>query len=28
MRGLTGTSRRIIATHRLTKLSQISLIPY
>lgn len=28
MRGLTGTSRRIIATHRLTKLSQISSIPY
>jgi fructose-1,6-bisphosphatase II len=28
MRGLTGTSRRIIATHRLTKLSQISQIPY
>ncbi len=28
MRGLTGTSRRISATHRLTKLSQISSIPY
>lgn len=28
MRGLTGTSRRIIATHRLSKLSKISLIPY
>ena len=28
MRGLTGTSRRIIATHRLTKLSHISAIPY
>jgi fructose-1,6-bisphosphatase II len=28
MRGLTGTSRRIIATHRLNKLSQISSIPY
>jgi fructose-1,6-bisphosphatase II len=28
MRGLTGTSRRIIATHRFTKLSQISAIPY
>ena len=28
MRGLTGTSRRIIATHRLTKLSKISQIPY
>jgi fructose-1,6-bisphosphatase II len=28
MRGLTGTIRRIQATHRLTKLSQISQIPY
>ncbi len=28
LRGLTGTSRRIIATHRLTKLSQISTIAY
>lgn len=28
MRGLTGTSRRIIATHRLNKLSHISSIPY
>lgn len=28
MRGLTGTSRRIVATHRFTKLSQISAIPY
>ena len=28
MRGLTGTSRRILATHRLNKLSQISSIPY
>jgi len=28
MRGLTGTSRRIIANHRLTKLSKISQIPY
>ena len=28
MRGLTGTSRRIVSTHRLTKLSQISSIPY
>lgn len=28
MRGLTGTSRRILATHRLTKLTQISQIPY
>jgi fructose-1,6-bisphosphatase II len=28
MRGLTGTSRRIMATHRFTKLSQISAISY
>jgi fructose-1,6-bisphosphatase II len=28
MRGLTGTSRRIKATHRLDKLSEISVIPY
>jgi fructose-1,6-bisphosphatase II len=28
MRGLTGTVRRIIATHRLNKLSEISAIPY
>jgi len=28
MRGLTGTSRRIKATHRLDKLSEISIIPY
>jgi fructose-1,6-bisphosphatase II len=28
MRGLTGTSRRIISTHRLEKLSRISSIPY
>ncbi len=28
MRGLTGTVRRIKATHRLNKLSQISVIPY
>lgn len=28
MRGLTGTVREIIATHRLTKLSRISSIPY
>lgn len=28
MRGLTGTSRRIVATHRFTKLAQISAIPY
>jgi fructose-1,6-bisphosphatase II len=28
MRGLTGTVRRIIATHRLNKLSRISSIPY
>ncbi len=28
VRGLTGTIRRIIATHRLDKLEQISLIPY
>lgn len=28
MRGLTGTSRRIVANHRLTKLSKISQIPY
>lgn len=28
MRGLTGTVRRITATHRLTKLSEISSIPY
>lgn len=28
MRGLTGTSRRIVATHRLTKLSPLSSIPY
>jgi len=28
MRGLTGTTRRIIATHRLNKLSEISSIPY
>ncbi len=28
MRGLTGTSRRIIATHRFTKLAHISAIPY
>jgi fructose-1,6-bisphosphatase II len=27
MRGLTGTSRRIIATHRLNKLSHVSSIP-
>jgi fructose-1,6-bisphosphatase II len=28
MRGLTGTVRRIIATHRLSKLSEISAIQY
>lgn len=28
MRGLTGTIRRITATHRLNKLSEISTIPY
>lgn len=28
MRGLTGTVRRIIATHRLSKLARISAIPY
>jgi fructose-1,6-bisphosphatase II len=28
MRGLTGTVRRIIATHRLNKLSEISAIHY
>jgi fructose-1,6-bisphosphatase II len=28
MRGLTGTIRRIIATHKLSKLSSISNIPY
>jgi fructose-1,6-bisphosphatase II len=28
MRGATGTVRRIIATHRLTKLSEVSSIPY
>jgi fructose-1,6-bisphosphatase II len=28
MRGLTGTVRKIIATHRLDQLSQISKIPY
>jgi len=28
MRGMTGTTRRIIATHRLNKLSEISSIPY
>ncbi len=28
LRGLTGTSRRIISTHRLNKLSRISSIPY
>jgi len=28
MRGLTGTVRRIISTHRLDKLSEISSIPY
>lgn len=28
LRGLTGTSRRIISTHRLTKLSKISAIHY
>ena len=28
MRGLTGTIRRIIATHSLNKLSEISSIPY
>ncbi|HCS38851.1 MAG: class II fructose-bisphosphatase [Anaerolineaceae bacterium] len=28
MRGLTGTYRRITATHRLNKLSEISTIPY
>jgi fructose-1,6-bisphosphatase II len=28
MRGLTGTTRRIIATHRLSKLAEISAIPY
>jgi fructose-1,6-bisphosphatase II len=28
MRGLTGTVRRIIATHRLSKLAKISRIPY
>ncbi len=28
MRGLTGTSRRIIATHRLNRLSHVSSIPY
>jgi fructose-1,6-bisphosphatase II len=28
LRGLTGTSRRILSTHRLAKLGQISSIPY
>jgi fructose-1,6-bisphosphatase II len=28
VRGLTGTTRRIIATHRLDKLDRISVIPY
>ena len=28
MRGKTGTVRRIISTHKLSKLSQISSIPY
>jgi fructose-1,6-bisphosphatase II len=28
MRGLTGTTRRIIATHRLSKLGPLSSIPY
>ena len=28
MRGLTGTVRQIIATHRLEKLERISRIPY
>ena len=28
MRGLTGTTRRIIATHRLSKLAPLSSIPY
>lgn len=28
MRGLTGTVRRVIATHRLSKLARISAIPY
>ncbi|MEN4013020.1 MAG: class II fructose-bisphosphatase [Chloroflexota bacterium] len=28
LRGLTGTSRRVISTHRLTKLSKISAIHY
>jgi fructose-1,6-bisphosphatase II len=28
LRGLTGTSRRIIGTHRFSKLSKISVIPY
>ena len=28
MRGLTGTVRRIISTHRLSKLSEISAIHY
>lgn len=28
MRGLTGTTRRIKATHRINKLSEISVIPY
>ncbi len=28
MRGLTGTVRRIIATHRLNKLNQISSLEY
>ncbi len=28
MRGLTGTSRRIISTHRLNRLSLVSSIPY
>ena len=28
MRGLTGTIRRIVSTHRLQKLAKISEIPY
>jgi fructose-1,6-bisphosphatase II len=28
MRGLTGTVRQIISTHRLEKLARISVIPY
>ena len=28
VRGLTGTVRRIQATHRLDKLGRISMIPY